>query len=60
MDGLFSLVEHGMTAKEIFGDELAARLLNQNTPSDSLEKAKWVKQGLLDLLSQIGEEPPKG
>ena len=30
MDGVFTLIENGMTLEEIFGPELAAMLLNRN------------------------------
>ena len=30
MDGVFTLIENGMTLEEIFGPELAAKLLNGN------------------------------
>lgn len=53
IDGLFTLVENGMTAEEIFGRELAARMASSSSPSTPMDKALLVHQGLKELLGML-------
>lgn len=55
------LLEHGMTLEEMFGPELARKLVSQSQPSkppipeSPLEKARFVRAGLKELLAQLTE-----
>lgn len=56
---LCKLLENGMTMEEAFGGELAGKLQYKGgdaiprMPDSPLEKAKWVRQGLQELLNQV-------
>lgn len=60
-ENLMILVENGMTLDEIFGPELARKLVSQSRPSkppvpeSPLEKARFVRAGLKELLAQLTE-----
>lgn len=56
IDGLFSLVELGMTADEIFGKELAAMMAANAEPPTPMEKALLVRQGLKELLGMLDKD----
>lgn len=59
MEGFFTLLEHGMTLEEAFGPELAAKIVlpgqKSSIPESPLEKAKFVRAGLKELLAQLTE-----
>lgn len=59
MEGFFTLLEHGMTLEEAFGPELAAKIVlpgqKSSIPESPLEKAKFVRAGLKELLAQLAE-----
>ncbi len=58
---IYNLLEHGMTLEEAFGPELAKKLVSQSQPSkppvpeSPLEKARFVRAGLKELLAQLTE-----
>lgn len=56
IDGIFTLIEHGMTAEELFGKELAARMAANSEPPSPMEKALLVRQGLKELLGMLDRE----
>lgn len=69
-ENLLILVEHGMTLEEVFGPELARRIASPPptrppVPETPLEKARYVRAGLRELLEQLSEldarlpDPPK-
>lgn len=53
------LLEHGMTLEEMFGPNLAAKIvvpeIKKQQPETPLEKAKFVRAGLKELLRQLTE-----
>lgn len=54
------LLEHGMTLEEMFGPELARRIASPApsrppVPETPLEKARYVRAGLRELLEQLSE-----
>ena len=53
IDGIFTLIEHGMTAEELFGKELASKMYVNSEPSTPIEKALLVRQGLRELLGML-------
>lgn len=56
IDGIFTLIELGITAEELFGKELAARMSANSEPPSPMEKAFLVRQGLKELLGMLDRE----